>query len=42
MIKGALIFLLAWILAYSTVEQECLLMGSFLAGHTVYDCKVRK
>lgn len=42
MMRGALIFFLAWVLAYSTVSAECRYMGSFLAGAYVFDCKVRK
>jgi hypothetical protein len=42
MIKGGIVFFLAWTLAYMTVDQECKLMGSFLVGTHMFDCKVRK
>lgn len=42
MIKGAIVFFAAWVLAYSTVQAECSYMGSFLVGTNVYECKVRK
>jgi hypothetical protein len=41
-IKGAIVFFAAWVLAYSTVQAECSYMGSFLVGTKVFDCKVRK
>ena len=42
MIKGAIVFFAAWVLAYSTVQAECSYMGSFLVGTKVFECKVRK
>jgi hypothetical protein len=42
MIRGAIVFFAAWVLAYSTVQAECTYMGSFLVGTHVFDCKVRK
>jgi hypothetical protein len=42
MIRGALIFFAAWVLAYSTVQAECTYMGSFLVGTKVFRCEVRK
>lgn len=42
MLKGGLIFFLAWTLAYMTVDAACSRMGSFLVGTHVFDCEVRK
>lgn len=42
MLKGALIFFIAWCIAYGTVKAECEHMGSFLVGTKVFECKVRK
>lgn len=41
MIRGALIFFAAWVLAYSTVQAECLYMGSFLVGTKVFICHAK-
>lgn len=39
MIKGALVFFVAWTLAHMTVQAECTYMGSFLVGTHVFACK---
>jgi len=42
MIRGTLVFFVAWTIAYATVSAECTHMGSFLVGTKVFDCKARK